>query len=119
MRAYARWDVVRELERPRAWVVRVALNVATSWWRRLRRERADPPDRPAPPDERPMDAELVRLVWELPLRQRQVVALRVLADMSTADTAEILGVAEGTVKALLHRALRSLRATLDATGEDR
>jgi len=118
-RAYDRWDQVAALDRPRAWVTRVALNVSTSWWRRLRRERADPPDRPGAPDERPMDRELIRLVWELPLRQRQVVALRILADLSTADTAQALGIAEGTVKAMLHRALRRLRATLETTREDR
>ncbi len=66
-----------------------------------------------------MDRELIRLVWELPLRQRQVVALRILADLSTADTAQALGIAEGTVKAMLHRALRRLRATLETTREDR
>lgn len=116
-RAYARWDTVREYDRPRAWVSRVALNVATSWWRRLSRERANPPDRPAHPDEGPMDAALVRLVWNLPLRQRQVVALRVLADLSIADTAEILGIAQGTVKAQLHRALRRLREQIDAVDD--
>lgn len=119
VRALARWPVVQELDHPRAWLVRVAMNVSTSWWRKLRRERADPPDRPALPDERPIDGELVRLVWQLSPRQRQVVALRVLADLSIADTAEILGVAEGTVKALLHRALRALRASLEATGDAR
>lgn len=118
-RAYARWEAVRVLDHPRAWVIRVALNISTSWWRRLRREYANPPDRPARPDERPIDGELVRLVWELPLRQRQVVALRVLADLSTADSAEILGIAEGTVKAQLHRALYKLRATLERSGGDR
>lgn len=116
-RAYARWDTVREYDRPRAWVSRVALNVAISWWRRLSRERANPPDRPARPDEGPMDATLVRLVWDLPLRQRQVVALRVLADLSIADTAQILGIAEGTVKAQLHRALRRLRDQIEAVGD--
>jgi RNA polymerase sigma-70 factor (ECF subfamily) len=113
-RAYARWDTVRGYDRPRAWVSRVALNVATSWWRRLSRERANPPDRPGRPDEGPIDATLVRLVWDLPLRQRQVVALRVLADLSIADTAQILGIAEGTVKAQLHRALRRLRDQIEA-----
>ncbi|CAN5834911.1 SigE family RNA polymerase sigma factor [soil metagenome] len=113
-RAYARWDTVREFDRPRAWVSRVALNVAISWWRRLSRERSDPPDRPAHPDEGPMDPMLVRLVWSLPLRQRQVVALRVLADLSIADTARILGIADGTVKAQLHRALRRLRDQIEA-----
>lgn len=63
-----------------------------------------------------MDGDLVRLVWELPKRQRQVVGLRVLADLSVADTAETLGMAEGTVKATLHRALRRLRDALEADG---
>ena len=116
-RAYARWDTVSEFDHARAWVVRVALNVATSWWRRLRREDPNPPDRPALPDERPIDRELVGLVWALPRRQRQVVALRVLADLSTAETAETLGIAEGTVKAQLHRALHRLREGLEGTGE--
>ncbi|MDQ3691244.1 MAG: sigma-70 family RNA polymerase sigma factor [Chloroflexota bacterium] len=119
MRAYDRWETVREHERPRAWVARVALNVATSWWRRHGREQANPPDRPAPPDVRPMDADLVRLVWALPERQRQVVALRVLADLSVADTAAALAIAEGTVKATLHRALGRLRAGLEADGAER
>lgn len=118
-RAYDRWEQVAAMDRPRAWVIRVALNVSTSWWRRIRRELANPPDRPGAPDERPLDGDLTRLVWELPLRQRQVVALRVLADLSTVDTAQALGIAEGTVKALLHRALRRLRATLEESGEDR
>jgi len=119
LRAYDRWDSVQHHDRPHAWVIRVALNVATSWWRRHRREQASPPDRPAPPDARPMDADLVRLVWDLPKRQRQVVALRVLADLSVTDTAQALGMAEGTVKATLHRALRRLRGALEADGGDR
>lgn len=119
MRAYDRWETVRHHERPRAWVARVALNVATSWWRRHRREQPSPPERPAPPDVRPMDADLVRLVWALPKRQRQVIAMRVLADLSVADTAQMLGMAEGTVKATLHRALRRLRNALEADGGER
>jgi RNA polymerase sigma-70 factor (ECF subfamily) len=116
LRAYDRWDTVRGHEYPRAWVVRVALNAATSWWRRHRREQASPPDRVAPPDAHPMDGDLVLAVWRLPRRQREVIALRVLADLSTAETARVLGVAEGTVKATLHRALRQLRTHLERDG---
>lgn len=119
LRAYDRWESVQHHERPRAWVARVALNVATSWWRRHRREYGSPPDRPGPPDARPMDTDLVRLIWALPKRQRQVVALRVLADLSVADTAQALGIAEGTIKATLHRALRRLRDELNADGGER
>lgn len=114
VRAYDRWSIVRTLDRPLAWVVRIALNAATSWWRRHRRELGAPPDGPAPPDSRPVDADLVRMVWSLPPRQREVLALRVLADLSTAETALTLGIAEGTVKATLHRALRRLRDGLEA-----
>jgi len=119
LRAYDRWETVQHHERPRAWVARVALNVATSWWRRHRREQGSPPDRPAAPDTRPMDSDLVRLVWALPKRQRQVVALRVLADLSVTDAAAALGIAEGTIKATLHRALRRLREDLEAEGGER
>jgi len=37
-RACAGWDRVRQHPEPTAWVIRVALNVYRSWWRRLRRE---------------------------------------------------------------------------------
>jgi len=48
----------------------------------------------------------------LPERQRQVIGLRLLLDLSTEQTAEALGVAPGTVTAHLHRALSSLRRQL-------
>ena len=60
-------------------------------------------------------SRLWRAVAELPALQRDVVLLRVLDDMSVQDTAQLLGRAEGTVKASLHRALRTLRATLGTT----
>lgn len=111
-RAFADWERVSAHPNPTAWLARVAMNQATSWWRRRRRERPDPPDRPAPADERPVDAELLRIVWELPKRQRQVVALRILLDQSTEETGRLLGIAEGTVTAHLHRALGTLRSRL-------
>ncbi|MEO7118636.1 MAG: sigma-70 family RNA polymerase sigma factor [Candidatus Limnocylindrales bacterium] len=116
-RAYADWDRVRQHPNPIGWVARVALNQATSLWRRLRRETAEPPpDSIAAADERPIDAALVRLVWQLPRRQRQVVAIRILLDQSTEQTATLLGIAPGTVTAHLHRALHSLRYQLTDAG---
>ncbi len=50
-------------------------------------------------------------VDELPARQRDVVILRVIEDRSTAETARILGCAEGTVKASLHAAMHKLKQT--------
>ncbi len=116
-RAYANWDTVHQHPNPVGWVARVALNHATSIWRRLRRESAEPPPTTiAPDDERPIDATLARLVWQLPRRQRQVVALRILLDQSTEQTATLLGIAPGTVTAHLHRAIHSLRQQLEHAG---
>ena len=43
-------------------------------------------------------------------RQRQVVALRIFLDLDTAHTADVLGIAPGTVTAHLARARAALRA---------
>jgi len=115
-KALAAWDSVAIHPNPVAWVVRVALNQATSWWRRRRRELLEPPDHAGGADEQPMDDALIQLVWALPRRQRQVVAIRVLLDQSTEETARLLGLSPGTVKAHLHRGLASLRSSLTATG---
>ena len=52
----------------------------------------------------------------LPARQRAVVVLRFLDDMSEADTAAALGISPGSVKTHSHRALTRLRTVLE---EDR
>lgn len=48
----------------------------------------------------------------LPDRQREVVTLRILDGRSVRETAEMMGCAEGTVKAALSHALGNLRAHL-------
>jgi RNA polymerase sigma-70 factor (ECF subfamily) len=48
----------------------------------------------------------------LPTRQRQVIALRIFMDLDTARTAEVLGIAPGTVRAHLSRAIDALRHDL-------
>ncbi len=60
---------------------------------------------------------LARAVGALPLRDRQVIALRYFADLSEAETAAALGCAPGTVKSRLHRALARLRAELGEEAE--
>lgn len=115
-RALSQWDRVAAHPNPAAWVARVALNQATSWWRLRRREVPDPPDLRVVVDEAPIDAAIIRIVWNLPRRQRQVLALRILLDQSTDETGRILGLAPGTVKTHLHRALGELRRALTRAG---
>ena len=53
------------------------------------------------------------LVAVLSPDQRDVVLLRIVADLSVEDVARLLGKREGAVKALQHRALAALRRHLD------
>ena len=62
------------------------------------------------------DTELTAVLQPLPARQRQVVALRIFLDLDTALTAEVLGIAPGTVTAHLARALTALRTEFTAYG---
>jgi RNA polymerase sigma-70 factor (sigma-E family) len=59
--------------------------------------------------------ELLAAVRRLPTRQRECVVLRYLLDADTAETSELLGISQGSVKTHLHRALESLEADLEVT----
>ena len=63
--------------------------------------------------------ELVRLLGQLPPRQRAVVVLRYWEQCSEAETAALLGCSEGTVKSAASRGLAHLRelTALDDTTE--
>jgi RNA polymerase sigma-70 factor (ECF subfamily) len=119
-KAYERWESVGRLENPTGWVVRVAINRYNSDWRIWRRELSDPPDARSATQDYPSDNALVGLVWRLPRRQRQVIALRVIADLSEDETGQTLGISPKTVSVHLHRALATLRSGIGAalTEED-
>ena len=53
--------------------------------------------------------ELWRAVQQLDLPDQQIVYLRYFLDLPVADTADVLQIAEGTVKSRLSRALEKLR----------
>jgi len=65
-------------------------------------------------DARATHAVLMTALAGLPRRQRAVIVLRYLEDLTEADTAATLGCSVGTVKSQAHRALKSLRAVLGA-----
>ena len=117
-RAWASWPRVCEHPAPQAWVVRTALNVGISRCRRRRRELtvADPGvfgDSSTPGQQSDgVDPAIRGALMRLPVRQRQFVALRLFLDLDTARTAEVLGVAPGTVQAHLGRAVAALREEL-------
>ena len=61
-----------------------------------------------------MQAEtLWRAIRCLRLEDQQVIYLRHFLELSVAEAAETIGIAEGTVKSRLHRALARLRETIE------
>ncbi|WP_436523007.1 sigma-70 family RNA polymerase sigma factor [Actinoplanes sp. HUAS TT8] len=121
-RAWASWTKVAHHPAPPAWVVRTALNLHVSWWRRRRREApatewSDRPDPGADPGGAVPDRRIMAALKLLPARQRQVVVLRIFLDLDSETTARTLGIAPGTVTAHLARATRTLRANLTPVTE--
>jgi RNA polymerase sigma-70 factor (ECF subfamily) len=116
-RAYARWSTVSTVDNPGGWVYRVGLNWATSRWRRRRREH--PLAAALDPVAAPVDLDALSAMaalQQLNTASRAVVVCRVLLSLSTAETAAVLDIAEGTVKSRLARALATLRASLTEEG---
>jgi RNA polymerase sigma-70 factor (sigma-E family) len=114
-RLYRHWGRARQAQSLDAYVrtilTRAWLDERRRPWRR--EEVTDcPPDRGTEPvltgfSDR---ADLAALLTALPRRQRAVVVLRFYCDLSVAETAELLGVSEGTVKSQSARGLEILRA---------
>ena len=106
-KAWASWPRVRGLAEPRAWVIRSAMNARVSWWRRRRREVAlgSQDTIAAAGQDLALDRSLVAAVRRLPIRQREVIALRLLLDLDTSTTAEMLGMSTSDRKKWLLRTL--------------
>lgn len=60
---------------------------------------------------------LVGVINLLPWEDRELISLVLLGDLTTREASQVLGVAEGTVKARVHRLRRRLLDELDACGE--
>lgn len=106
VRCHQRWSRISGYGRPGAFARRVLLNEATSTARRRdaeRRANERVASRPEPVPTPLPDPEFWAALRELPERQCQAVALHYLEDRSIADIADVLGIAENTVKVHLHR----------------
>jgi RNA polymerase sigma factor (sigma-70 family) len=114
-RACLRWAKVRDLPWLDAWVLRVATNLALD---AVKRRRPSPvslvPDDGT--DEAVLRLTMIEALHALPRRQREVLALRFLSDLSEADVAASLGISAGSVKTHTSRGLAALRLRLGDDG---
>jgi RNA polymerase sigma-70 factor (ECF subfamily) len=116
--ALERWDDVRQLDAPDAWVRFVARRIA---WRRRGREleRADREWAAESPrlsskasGDRDLAIDLQRALASLPTRQRAAIRLHHLADLPISETAALLGCGESAAKIWLLRGRRELAESL-------
>ena len=105
----------------RAWVLRIAVNLGKNHLRDEARWRREPLEAvagaedgsPAADDallRRERERIVRRAVLDLPKRQREVLTLRLDAELSFEEVAEVLGITRNSAKVSFHHAVRRLRA---------
>jgi RNA polymerase sigma-70 factor (sigma-E family) len=105
---------------PLPYVRRAVVNLSRDRLRRLRTVRAHRDDPLADAESAEQGAArhasgraVAAGVATLPRRQRECVVLRFYADLSVPEIARTLGIAEGSVKSHLHRAMTALAIELE------
>ncbi len=124
LRACRRWATVRSMESPAGWAYRVGINLASNRFRKARAERRAARrlegQRPEAADATADVADVVTVraaVAELTDLQRQAVILRFYFGMGSPQVAEVMDSTPGAVRALVHRAVSSLRERLGPSAE--
>ena len=111
LKAWRRFDASRGSAR--TWLCQIARTTALDWFRaedrrRRREERAAAPDRLDAGFAEGLSPELEAALHELSAAEREVIALRVLLDLDSEETARVLGISPTAVSTRLSRALKKL-----------
>ncbi|MDP9225718.1 MAG: sigma-70 family RNA polymerase sigma factor [Actinomycetota bacterium] len=119
VRLIGRFGHLRKPEASALYLRRIVINLANSYLRRLRLERAhkawagrSPSRGTEMPDMETRD-ELMTELQQLPPRQRAALVLRYCEDLSEHEVATILRTSEKAVRSLAGRGLGTLRASLN------
>ena len=117
LRAWERWGTLRDPEAVRPWLLKITVNCAHGLRRKNGRvtSMADMAQ-VAGTVEPPPVSGLWEAVCRLPRDSRAVVTLYYYEDMTVAEIARVLGVAQGTVKSRLSRARSRLKEMLREEG---
>ena len=138
LKVFESGDQLREPEKIRSWVFRIAKNACLMKRRKSvfaparelsldefmpskhqdgEQVRIEIADWSALPDGKALQSEmrelLEKVIQELPEAYRSVILLRDMEELSTQETAQILDVSEDAVKTRLHRARLAIRQRLD------
>ena len=108
----ARWNLLRDRHAAPTYLRHTVVNAARSQWRRRRQREllahlSGGPAQNEGPDIAQQRTLLAALA-QLPIGKRACVLLRYYADLSEAETAQVLGVSTGTVKSQTAKGLQRL-----------
>lgn len=125
LRAWQRLDRL-DTDDPRSYLFTIARNVLTDMWRARQRRPIEVDDSQVTPlpvadqTDRTLDSMLVaEALRRLSNEHRSVVEQLYFHGLPVADTARLLGVAEGTVKSRAYYAVRALRSIFEELGVSR
>jgi RNA polymerase sigma-70 factor (ECF subfamily) len=118
---------MQEIRDPRVWLIRIAWNLSLD---RKRRRKTGPLDddptllmQQMPAQDLPADralaaaqghARLLRMMDSLPAKEREVLLLSAMQDLSTVEIAEVLKTTESTVRSRLFRARQRMREKIES-----
>lgn len=119
LRAYQKFDSLREAEKFRGWVNRIVFRLALNRRRAYRRRTARDiawqntetvtiVDGVKEAEQQVMIERLRREVERLPKKLRSVLQLSVVEEMDATDVGAVLGIPAGTVRSRLHAARKLL-----------
>lgn len=124
VRAWRNLDTLRNPDRAAAWLFRMARNLAMDHYRTPL--PADPLDTLRPgqhprtesPERLVLAGEQAATLWECLLtlsdREREIIGLRFVAGLRHREVSRALGISEGNVAKILHRALQKIRVHLQS-----
>ena len=125
-RAVSRQHTLRRREAFAAWLFRIARNTVAGYYRKRRptvslEQTAElPAPDPSPAETVMRREELARLLMALKAlseREQEIIRLKFGGGLGNKEIAEVLRLRAGHVAVILYRALRKLRAKLDAEDE--
>jgi RNA polymerase sigma-70 factor (sigma-E family) len=120
-RLWRRWASIPTADAERwAYAQRVLISQVSTWRRRLWTKNELPTDTLPQHASEPVDTDPPQVLgWlgALPPRQRSVIVLRYLSDLSIEETARVLGCSTGTVKSQTAKAMDKLRLN-ERRGDD-
>ena len=121
IRVSSRWRSVQQMDNPRGWTWKVAINLANSHFRRKTLEQrsyralvSGAHLRGRGDRDVSLEMSVRSMLQSLSSRQREALVLRYYQDMSLAEVAEVMGCSSSTVKKLTARGLAAMQLAMAA-----